>query len=73
MGFKNIRGEFNRTGLIADFISGKYVGNSAKKVLVRLDFLQQEERLLLVVVRPFIPLRVLVLLRFLVVELLNML
>jgi hypothetical protein len=32
MGFKNIRGEFNRTGLIADFISGKYVGNSAKKV-----------------------------------------
>ena len=32
MGFKNIKGEFNRTGLIADFISGKYVGNSAKKV-----------------------------------------
>ena len=32
MGFKNIKSEFNRTGLIADFISGKYVGNSAKKV-----------------------------------------
>jgi hypothetical protein len=32
MGFKSIKGEFNRTGLIADFISGKYVGNSAKKV-----------------------------------------
>ena len=32
MGFKNIRGEFNRTGLIADFISGKFVGHSAKKV-----------------------------------------
>ena len=29
MGFKSIKGEFNRTGLIADFISGKYVGNSA--------------------------------------------
>lgn len=32
MGFKNIRSQFNRTGLIADFISGKYVGNSARKV-----------------------------------------
>ena len=32
MGFKNIKSEFNRTGLIADFISGKYVGNSARKV-----------------------------------------
>ena len=32
MGFKNIKSEFNRTGLIADFISGKFVGNSAKKV-----------------------------------------
>ena len=32
MGFKNTKSEFNRTGLIADFISGKYVGNSAKKV-----------------------------------------
>ena len=32
MGFKNIKSEFSRTGLIADFISGKYVGNSAKKV-----------------------------------------
>lgn len=32
MGFKSVKGSFNRTGLIADFISGKYVGNSAKKV-----------------------------------------
>jgi hypothetical protein len=32
MGFKNIKSEFNRTGLIADFISGKYVGNSARKI-----------------------------------------
>jgi hypothetical protein len=39
MGFKNIKGEFNRAGLIADFISGKYVGNSAKKVFGRIvDF-----------------------------------
>jgi hypothetical protein len=45
MGFKNIKGEFNRTGLIADFISGKYVGNSAKKVFGKIgSFLQQEEQ-----------------------------
>ena len=36
MGFKSIKGEFNRTGLIADFISGKYVGNSARKVFGRI-------------------------------------
>ena len=38
MGFKSIKGEFNRTGLIADFISGKFVGNSAKKVFGEIGF-----------------------------------
>lgn len=32
MGFKSVKNDFNRTGLIANFVSGKYEGFSAKNV-----------------------------------------
>jgi len=45
MGFKNIKSEFSRTGLIADFISGKFVGYSAKKVFGELANLTLQVKL----------------------------